>query len=184
MRTAAIKDFFSVIYPPLSSSLSKVDLLAFVSPGIGIEMDSWRRCQHRNQTPRKGQSSSSIHLLLKLGFFLFLQSSSGLGHARFGRAVEDVLSVDGTLSESGPSLRVVVLHVVWVDRGGSDVVLERSEIFEDLGYASLAVVVHYLSHQSPLLRWLRPIGHPQPARTRGDASGVMSGSDVRPSIAN
>ncbi len=80
--------------------------------------------------------------LLQLGLGLLLGSAPDLGHRRVGAAVEDVLAVHGALPERGPTLGVVVVHVVGVDGGSSDVVLERSKVGEDLGDSRRSVFVH------------------------------------------
>ena len=81
--------------------------------------------------------------LLQLGLGLLLGRALDLGHAGVGAAVEDELAVDGALPERGPTLGVVVVHVLRVGRRGGDVVLQRAEIGEDLGDARLPVLVHF-----------------------------------------
>jgi len=89
-----------------------------------------------------GKGSFKEDALLQLGLGLLVRPAGGTRHRDVGSAVENVLAVDGALPQRRPTLSVVVVHVGRVDGGGGNVVLESTEIGEDLGDSRRAVFVH------------------------------------------
>jgi hypothetical protein len=53
-----------------------------------------------------------------------------------------MLPVKGALSQSSPTFGIVIFHVVGIDRGGSDVVLKRTEICKEITNSFCSVVVY------------------------------------------
>ena len=83
------------------------------------------------------------YLLLQLSFLLFLSASSRIWDTGVRRAVEDVLPVNSTLTQGSPSFSVVVFHVIRINWGGGNVILQRPEIGEHVCDADLAVFVDW-----------------------------------------
>lgn len=82
--------------------------------------------------------------LLQLRLLLLGRPAAGAGHARVSRAVEDVVPVLRALPERGPAVGVVVVGGGGTRGGGGDVVLERAEVVEEVGYAGLPEGVYCL----------------------------------------
>jgi len=142
VRPTALEDRVSPFDPSLGGGLAEVDLLALVAAGEGVQVDSLgpgssvtRRAYGIEPTGR------CKYALLQLGLGLLLGRALDMGHTRVGTAVENKLAVDGALAERRPAFGVVVIHVLWVGRRRSDVVLQHAEVGEDLGDACLSVVV-------------------------------------------
>lgn len=95
---------------------------------------------------------------MKLRLGLLLWPASDLRDAGVGAAVENVLPVEGTLPEHGPTLGVVFIHVLRVDWSSGDVVLKSSKVGEDLGDSRLSVFVYLKRYQRlpGVLRKLAP----------------------------
>jgi hypothetical protein len=72
---------------------------------------------------------------------LLFRAAGDLWYGDVGGAVQDVLTVNGTLTERCPSFGVVVIHVVGIYRRGSNVILQVPEVGQNIGDSLLAKLV-------------------------------------------
>lgn len=57
-----------------------------------------------------------------------------------------MLPVDGALSQSGPAFCVIIILIRWIYRSSSNVVLQVTEISEEVRYPRCPLVIKSVSH--------------------------------------
>lgn len=85
-----------------------------------------------------------LDALLELSFALFLLAPGRGGDRGVGSALEDPLTVKGTLAEGRPALCIVIVLVGGLGGDGGDLVLDLVELLDELGDASSAVAVDWM----------------------------------------
>lgn len=125
--------------------------------------------------------------LLQLSFLLLLLAARRPRHARVGGALQDVLRVEGALAEDNPSLGVVVVRMRRVRRRSRNMVLESTEVGENVGDTGHAVDVYFFLRlpKGPGQRLggvLMCRKTEKPAEEQGGIRGRETESNIRPSM--